>query len=430
MKRYFRLFALTVLSFALTVSAEAQTVVLDNGRQVSCREAQGQDQPYPFDLEEPVPTAPKGYSAFFVEHYGRHGSRFAYDDLYYDIVKQGLDQAEAKGLLTPVGKALKADYDSHYPTYHVRMGDLTGLGWQQQIRLGRQMAEAYPNIFRRKDAGVFAVSSDSRRSMMSMSGFCLGLGQAVPSLNIREDQGYCHLDATQPKSGNNPNLKTWPQREFPFAESVEEFCLRKTGACPNTLSRIFADPEAALEGIGVSTFVRKLYIVVVGMNSLEAEDRTDFSGIFTDEDLVGMWEVDNYQRYTEYYNYPIRTTPTLEHMIDDADDAIREGRYGAYLRFGHDHVVLPLLVLMRLNGYTREPESADAVSSIYAGIDCPMAGNVQIVLYRSAKNPDILVNIRLNGRNATVDGLDCVCPGFYRWEDYKSLFLNSRGETS
>lgn len=430
MKRLFSISVLAIISITLAVSARAQSITLDNGRVVSCREAQGQDQPYPFDLEDPLPNAPKGYVPFFIEHYGRHGSRFAYDDIYYDIVKQGLDQAEAKGLLTARGKTLKADYDSHYPVYHVRMGDLTGIGWQQQIRLGREMAENYPEIFRNREAGVFAVSSDSRRSMMSMSGFCLGLGQTFPSLTIREDQGYCHLDATQPKSGNNPNLKTWPQRTNPFTESVDEFCLRKTGACPNTLGRIFTDPETALEGIGASTFIRKLYIVVVGMNSLEPENRTDFSGIFTDEDLVRMWEVDNYQRYCEYYNYPIRTTPTLEHMIADADDAIKENRHGAYLRFGHDHVVLPLLVLMRLNGYTREPENADGISSVYAGIDCPMAGNIQIVLYRSKRNSDILVNIRVNGRNATVDGLESICPGFYRWEDYKSLFLNSRGETS
>lgn len=261
---------------------------------------------------------------------------------------------------------------------------------------------------------------------MSMSGFCLGLCRTFPKLEIREDQGYCHLDATQPKSGNNPNLKTWPYLECPFTESVDDFCMRKTGGCPNTLGRIFTDPQAALEEVGVSAFLRKMYIVAVGMNSLEEKDRTDFSGIFTPEDLIRMWEVDNYQRFCEYYSYSNRTIPTLEHMISDAEDAISNNRHGAYLRFGHDHVVLPLLRIMKLEGHTGNAASTDEVSKVFTGYDCPMAGNIQMVLYRSKRNPDILVNIRVNGRTASVEGIECVCPGFYKWEDYRNHVLSGK----
>lgn len=416
-----RLFLTALLLCAATVLCSAGDVVtLDNGRTVTVIEAYGQDRPYPFELEEPVPHAPCGYEPFFIEHYGRHGSRFAYSHEFYDTMKAALDQAEAKGLLTEYGRSLKAEYDRHYPTYRMRMGDLTELGWQQQTRLGREMAEHYRKLFRRPDAAVYAVSSDSRRSMMSMTGFCMGLGQAMPKLKIREDQGICCLDATQPKSHSNPfRVTTWTLPEFPFAESEGAFCVRKTDCCPESLSRLFTDPEAALSGIGKETFVRQSYVLVAGMSSLEAEDRTDFSGFFTPEDFVHMWEVDNYQRYHEYYPYTVQTTPVLHSMLSDAEDAIREGRYGATLRFGHDHVVLPLIVLLRLDGYTRQPSSTDEISAIYAGIDCPMASNILLVLYRSRRGGDILVNVRLNGRNATVDGLESVCEGFYRWEDFR-----------
>ena len=417
--RYLKIFLAALLCMSWVLCPARDEVTLDNGRKVNVREALGQDQPYPFDLEEPVPHAPRGYEPFFIEHYGRHGSRFAYSNVYYDTVKAAFDQAEAKGLLTEFGRSVKAEYDSHYPVYRMRMGDLTGLGWEQQTKLGREMAENYRGIFKRSDAFVFAVSSDSRRSMMSMSAFCLGIGQTMPSLVIREDQGCCHLDSTQPKSGSNPyRITNWPVLEFPFQDSEDGFCERKTKCCPAALSALFTDPEAALSGIGKETFIRKLYIVVAGMNSLDPADRTDFSGVFTDEEFARMWEVDNYQRYREYYNYTVQTTPVLKNMLDDAEEAIEKGKYGASLRFGHDHVLLPLLVLFRLNGYTRHPSSSDEISSIYAGIDCPMAGNLQLVLYRSHKRGDILVNIRLNGRNATVDGLEQISEGFYRWSDF------------
>lgn len=420
------LYAAALLLAAGMLCSAQGTVTLDNGMAVSPREALGQDMPYPFDRQEAVPRAPKGYKPFFIEHYGRHGSRFAYSNVYYETVKAALDQAEAKGLLTELGRSVKADYDAHYALYHMRMGDLTKLGWEQQLRLGREMAENYPKLFKRSDASVFAVSSDSRRSMMSMTGFCLGLGQAMPRLEIREDQGVCHLDVTQPKSHSNPYLlTTWPEYEFPFAESEDGFCRRKTACCPVALSRLFTDPDAALAGVGKETFVRKLYIVVAGMSSLNPEDRTDFSGVFTPEEFARMWEVDNYQRYREYYNYPAKTTPVLRSMVDDAEEAIEKGRYGAFLRFGHDHVVLPLVVLMRLDGFTRQPSSADEISAVYGGFNCPMAGNVQLVLYRSRRSADILVNIRFNGRNATVDGLESVCEGFYRWSDFRAAVLPS-----
>lgn len=418
------LYAAALLLAAGMLCSAQQTVTLDNGMSVNPSEALGQDLPYPFELEEAVPRTPKGYEPFYIEHYGRHGSRFAYSNEYYETVKAALDQAEAKGLLTDQGRSVKADYDRHYSLYHMRMGDLTELGWEQQMRLGREMAENYPKLFRRAGASVFAVSSDSRRSMMSMTAFCLGLGQAVPRLEIREDQGICQLNVTQPKSRSNPYLiTTWPECKFPFPENENEFCRRKTECCPVALSRLFTNPDAALAGIGKEFFLRKLYIVVAGMSSLNPEDRTDFSGVFTPGEFARMWEVDNYQRYREYYNYPAKTTPVLRSMVDDAEAAIENGRYGAFLRFGHDHVVLPLAVLLKLNGFTRQPSFADEISAVYSGFNCPMGSNVHLVLYRSRKSGDILVNIRFNGRNATVDGLESVCEGFYRWSEFRDAVM-------
>ena len=417
-----------VLFFLLLFSAElfSQSVVtLDNGRAVSPREALGQDQPYPFEYEQPVPKAPKGYEPFYIEHYGRHGSRFAYSTKYYENARRAFDQAEAKGVLTDLGKKIKADFDTHYSFYMMRMGDLSDIGWAQQIRLGKEMAAGYPKIFSSKEASVIAVSSDSRRSMMSMAGFCLGLGESLPGLRIRADQGNCFLHATQPKTKLNPFRENWPEPEFPFEESEEQFCKRKTGECPELLSRLFTDPDAALEGIGKGMFVRRLYVLVAGMNSLNPEDRTDFTGVFTPEEFARMWEVDDYQRYHEYFPYAPKTAPVMLSIIKDADAAIGGNRLGATLRFGHDHVVMPLLVLLRINGYTRQPSATDEISSIYANIDSPMAANVQIVFYRSKKDSDILINIRLNGRTATVDGLESVCEGFYRWSDYRSAVLSA-----
>lgn len=403
-----------------------QTVLvttLDSGLKVDPFLASGQDQLYPFNAQDPLPSAPKGYEPFFIEHYGRHGSRFAYSNRYYLMFKRAMDQAEAKGVLTAYGQALKDDFDSHFTHYMQRVGDLTPAGWNQHERLGREMVHDYPGIFRDSDCSVFASSSDSRRAMMSMSAFGIGMVRACPSLNIREEQGNVYLDGTQPKSANNPFRLEYPSKPFPFSESCSEFCLRKTGNCPSLLRRLFTDPDAALAGIDKAEFLRRLFILVQGMNSLENVDRTDFGGLLTPWETAALWEVDNYLRFEEYYPYEPQTVPVIRDIVRDIDWAMENGEKGATLRFGHDHVIVPMFWLMNVNGYSRRPQSPNDISSCFKNIDCPMAGNIQMVFYKGPG--DVLVNIRIHGRNAVVDGLEPVCPGFYKWKEYRKILTDN-----
>lgn len=48
----------------------------------------------------------------------------------------------------------------------------------------------------------------------------------------------------------------------------------------------------------------------------------------------------------------------------------------------------------------------------------PCAYNLQLVLFKSKQNPDILVQVLLNGFEATLP-LEMAAPGcFYRWDDF------------
>ena len=72
--------------------------------------------------------APKGYKAFYISHYGRHGARYAWQSDMYERLNTVFSEAEAKGQLTGLGKDFKMRFDELYPSVRYRVGDLSRKG--------------------------------------------------------------------------------------------------------------------------------------------------------------------------------------------------------------------------------------------------------------------------------------------------------------
>ena len=73
-------------------------------------------------------AAPKGYEAFYVSHYGRHGSRYAYTPRTYGMIVRMLKAEAEKDGLTEYGKQLYARLKAYNDTTEYHVGDLTPLG--------------------------------------------------------------------------------------------------------------------------------------------------------------------------------------------------------------------------------------------------------------------------------------------------------------
>ena len=72
--------------------------------------------------------APRGYKAFYISHYGRHGARYAWQSDMYERLNAVFSEAEAAGNLTPFGLEYKRRFDSLYPSVRYRTGDLSMKG--------------------------------------------------------------------------------------------------------------------------------------------------------------------------------------------------------------------------------------------------------------------------------------------------------------
>lgn len=411
-----------ILSVALALALSLSvSVILRAGDNVPFPKYAGQDAAYSFDVPALTP-APKGYKPQFIEHYGRHGSRYAYATYFYTELRDALARAKESGTLTPRGEQLYIDYYSHIDHYMLNLGNLSEVGWRQQQRIARTMFESFPQVFKAKDAKAYACSSSSMRSTMSMAGFCTGLQGAYPRLDVYAEQNVAVLNATNPRDRKNRFYVSRVVDPWPFKEDTASFQNRILDSRV-IAERLFKDVDGALAGEEVGLFIRNMYVLALGMNSLKPEHRTDFSNIFTTQDLQLLDRAQNYSAGCEWWAYDAKVVSVPLDIIEDADAHIASGAHGLKARFGHDHVFLPVLRLMGVNQYVGEPTTPDEFYKIFDVTDTPMACNFQMIFYTSSKpGKPVLVKILLNGVEAKFNAEPVEGP-YYRWDDVKKSIL-------
>ena len=373
------------------------------------------DRLYPTDYIALTP-APKGYKPFYISHYGRHGARYAWQSDLYDTLEGLFSKEAASDNLTPLGKSFKDRFDSLYPSVRYRVGDLSRKGWQQQTELGELMYDNFPAVFT-DDAAVRAWTSTSTRCVMTMSAFCIGLKGRNPKIDIFENFGKYFLPAILPLDGHNPFRRSdYKVTPLSLEEDIDSYA-RRTVDCRAILSRLFSDPEAAVPTEKQLDIVSYLYYFAAGMNSLDTD--LDFTDIFTHEQRVAMWKADNYQFYC--YGWPVHLgyMPIVEDIIAKADERIEKGEKGADLRFGHDYTILPLMMILDVDGMGHDVKDPEDVSSWCRTDQVPMGANLQIIFYRKPSGGDILFKVLHNGREAHI-GLETDIWPYYRWSSFKA----------
>lgn len=342
---------------------------------------------YDFDAELVNEPAPKGYKAFYITHYGRHGARHINREWEYDAVAEVLGNAS----LTPLGEEIKAEFDRVYPSVKGRATDLTDLGRMQHRRLAQRMYKAWPEVFRGR-CNVDAISSDIPRCILSMTTFLSTLEKCSASIKTYADVN----SALVPILKKAPVVRIDADKIFYEKFDVDAF-----------YSRLFTDVEAAKELYNVPNFVRSIYYF--GMHlPCAGFDGSVMEKAFTDEQAAVMAYLDD-NKFSHHcgWSEPLNVAsswPLLDHFVKMADKDIASGDVDVRLRFGHDNTMMPFMALAKIGVFAEKFFECDNV---------PMASNVRWVFARN-KAGNIIVKVQYNESDVTA---------WIPWLEYREFCL-------
>ena len=385
-------------------------------------------QAYPTSGFPAITAAPAGYEPFFINHYGRHGSRWLINGKKYSWPVALLDSAQSAGKLTPRGEEVLMILREVNEASKGRLGELSDIGHEQHQGIARRMFQNFPQVFH-DGAPVVARSTVVIRCILSMQNEVDVLASLNPNLKITTDaseatmyyMNYSDSVAKPLRAPMNPTMKKFREKWV-----NPKGMLKKLFNDQRWVKDHLSDDEARSMMIG-------LFDVVGNMQSHRLFESVNLYDLFSADDIYNVWRYNNAFWYIHSGETPLTQNRMdymeanlLRNFIQDADRAITGDNPwpGASLRFGHESVVLPLCCLMGLNGLdyrTTDLETLDQHWQTYKVF--PMAANIQFVYFRKAGSDDILMLPLLNEREATLPVPTDVAP-YYHWSDVRDYLID------
>ena len=383
---------------------------------------------YPTEGFKPQTKAPKGYSPFYISHYGRHGSRYLISDQDYKWVIDLFESANEQKALTDLGKDVCKRLQALWPEVKGRGSDLTPLGVRQHQGIAYRMYNSFPEVFK-GEKYISARSTIVLRCAMSMVAF----GDKLKELNSKLKISY----EASPKYMDYMNFHTDESNSFtsdktgPWVEEYRKFEEEKTN--PDRLIKsLFSDSVFVRRNVNPHNLMWGLYWITSDMQDMET--KVSFYDIFEKQELFDLWQCINYRFYVGNANHAdgngivvANAKALLKNILDSAEEAINDKKTAATLRFGHDGNVIPLAAILDLNDCNVAVSRPEEVYKVWSDFKIvPMAGNIQIIFYKKDKgaDDDILVKFLLNEEEAKIPVEPYSFP-FYKWSEVKR-FLQTK----
>lgn len=379
----------------------------------------GMECPYLFDAPA-LTAAPKGYKPFYISHYGRHGSRYAWSTSFYTEPLKVFTDAHNEAQLTELGERIYADMVEFVKLPLINCGDLVPLGWEQHQKIAKQMYASFPEVFSGSGRKVDAVVSTSSRAIVSMSSFCLALKECNPRLDFYQSSTHSGMMVAAPSNAPKELREYYKgfDRDYELEFETRAEFGNRIGNYRDISSRLFKNPDFPdrYEG-GQHEFYCQFFGLFAGYHNYEERPLFD---IFTSDEMCRLWEINNYSSFLYDIQNRWKVIPLLKDVLSKADAAVRGEGNAADLRFGHDYVIEAFNALINVNGSGFIPGSEDDVKYWIQSYTIPKAANDQFVFYRPKRSGDILFKLLVNGAEARFPQLKAVSGPYYRWNDFKA----------
>ena len=388
--------------------------------------------------------APKGYTPFYMSHYGRHGSRWLISKDSYTSVVEPMQKAKRYGKLTPKGEEVLGQLetfvklpvpnypalDGQYEGAQLRLGDLSSVGERQHHGIGRRMAQNFPEIFKAKNVTIDARSTVVVRCILSMVAECEELMAANPTARIHNEVSEAlqyYMNA--PRTGL---VKTMGKKGS---------AIRKQHATRQQADRLmrvlFNDQQWVADSLKAGSIMWNLFEIATNMQSHDVD--IDLYPLFTMDEIYDQWRTRNIGWYLDYGPapqtggvMPFSQKNLLRNIIETTDTVTQTQ---ATLRFGHEVCVMPLACLLELDDCGIAVNNLDDLDKYWRNYRIyPMACNIQLIFYKPEKSlsshlspltssKDILVKALLNERECRLPIKTDQYP-YYNWSELRQYYLN------
>lgn len=348
----------------------------------SWSECEGSLTPYPTEVNPAV--YPDTLKPVFINHVGRHGSRYPASAANCLKLQKALERADSAGTITPVGRQLEKLNNLIIERSTDQWGALDSLGMAEQRAIATRMFYNFGEIMA-NGATVSAISSYSPRAMMSMYSFVHQLDRMDNHINFITTTGRVNSPLLRPFDTDQDYLAFRRSNEWKpaYDEYFSTSCL--TTAIRRALGERFpfaADDEA--RDLAITE-----YYVVAGCEAMSIDPAA--SRFFTKEEYNALWSCFNLRQYLQRTATTISSVPAdiasqlVQDLIATTDNFINGTNPATVcLRFGHAETLMPLLSLMRLKGCYYMTNYFDTVALHWCDFNVvPMAANLQMILFKS-----------------------------------------------
>ena len=348
----------------------------------SMRQCEGSLTPYPTEINPAV--FPDSLSPVFINHVGRHGSRYPASAANCLKLQTALLKADSLGTITPLGRQLQKLNDYVIAQSSNRWGSLDSLGMAEQRGIATRLFYNFGEIFK-GGCTIKAESSYSPRAMMSMFSFLHQLDRMDNRINFNTTTGRVNSPALRPFD-TDEDYKDFRKEELwrpPYEEYFVSVCPVKP--IKNVLGERypFAN-DAEMRDLAITE-----YYVVAGCQAMSVDPKA--SKFFSKEEYNALWSCFNLRQYLQRTATTISAIPAdiasdlVQDIITTTDNYINGVSSDvAVFRFGHAETLMPLLSLMRLKGCYYMTNYFDTVGLHWRDFDVvPMAANMQMILFKS-----------------------------------------------
>ena len=387
---------------------------------------------YPYGTDVKVPeltAAPVGYEPFYIDHYGRHGSRWLTNAKYYERPCQELNKAKAAGMLNLQGDLLLRQLNTVYENSRNRAGDLSDEGAIQHQEIAQRMFDNFPNVFA-GDARIDARSTVIIRCILSMQNETMRLRSLNPNLRITTDASYHDMYYMGWGYGEDTLANSLRKTMDPISNGMYERCLHPE----RFVAQLVNDNAWAAANMDCRQLMRDVFDVAGSLQGHHDFEDINLYSYFSSDEIFELWRLKNIYWYIHWANapqngnrMPFIERALLRDMIEKADQAVATGEHGASLRFGHETCVLPLACLMELDNVNYSCDNLDELHLYWQDYNTiPKACNIQMIFYRpvgTAGNNanNILVKVLLNEHEAQLP-VKAVGGPYYRWSDLRQYY--------